>query len=202
MSRSTALACAARVATLCAATLCAATLCAAGCGGSGPRRADTTSGADGMPPLPTPTRGASDTATIATPQGGVVVRADSAPGAIAVPAVPLHWSADTVLVRLAEAGLAPHAQGEVRQPFFDAPGTRIALAGGRAEVQAFVVGDVGAASRATAGLDTTRVSPPPTRIAWPMPPTLVVNNNLAAIVLTRDAALRERVRRALTTHQR
>jgi hypothetical protein len=174
----------------------------AGCKGSRAGHVDSTGGADGVPPLPTPTRGASDTATIATPQGSVVVRADSTPGAIAVPAVPLQWSRDTVLMRLASAGLAPRAQGDVRQPFFDPPGLRIELSGGRAEVQAFIFGDAGATNRATSALDTTRVSAPTMRVTWPMPPALVVNNNLAAIVLTRDRALRARIRSALVTHQR
>ncbi|MEX2282057.1 MAG: hypothetical protein WEE89_06205 [Gemmatimonadota bacterium] len=35
------------------------------------------------------------------------------------------------------------------------------------------------------------------RITWVMPPTLIVSANVAAILLTHDAALREHVKHAL-----
>ncbi len=146
--------------------------------------------------LPTPTQGATDTATIVTPRGGVIVRGDSSKGAVGVSSAPLRWSADVVIARLTGAGLAPVQQGPVRQPLLDATGLRVAVGGGTAEVQAFIFGDAGAVGRATQGLDLTRLAPssgPSAR--WT--PTLVVDNNLAAIVLASDEALRDRIRLAL-----
>ncbi|MEO5816223.1 MAG: hypothetical protein ABIT20_13180, partial [Gemmatimonadaceae bacterium] len=69
------------------------------------RRADSASLS--RRPLPTPTQGATDTATIMTPRGGVIVRGDSSPGAVGVSSAPLLWSADVLIARLTAAGLAP-----------------------------------------------------------------------------------------------
>ena len=178
-------------------------LLALGCGRGPSARTDSAAGtAGGQQPLPTPTAGATDTITVATSGGPVVLRGDSAPGTVAVAAQRLQWTPGIVITRLRSAGLAPSAPAEVRQPFFDPPGMRVTLAGGHAEVQTFIFGDASAVSRATAALDTTRVAPPTMQVAWRMPPSLVVNNNLAAIVLTRDRALRDSIRWALTTHHR
>jgi len=171
------------------------------CGGRTPARADSL-GARGERPLATPIRGATDTATVSTPNGPVVLRDDSAPGSIAVSSNRLHWTPDVVVERLTSFGLDARAVGEVRQPFFDLAGTRVEVARGRAEVQAFVLGDASAVLRAVAPMDTARVALRGASAAWPMPATLVMDNNLAAIVLTRSAALRDSIRYALTTHQR
>lgn len=184
--------CTRRTAPLIVALIFAAS--AGACRDTSARRADSAA----LPgrSVPTPTQGATDTATIMTPRGGVIVRGDSSPGAVGVSSAPLLWSADVLIARLTAAGLAPMQQGPVRQPLLGATGLRVAVGSGAAEVQAFIFGDAGAVGRATQGLDVTRVarsSGPSAR--WT--PTLVADNNLAAIVLTTDEALRDRIRRAL-----
>ncbi|MDQ3081291.1 MAG: hypothetical protein M3R07_03660 [Gemmatimonadota bacterium] len=42
------------------------------------------------------------------------------------------------------------------------------------------------------------MTPSGTNVNWPMPPSLVTANNLAAIVLTRNDETRRRIRAALT----
>ena len=118
--------------------------------------------------------------------------------ASAVEAQPLLWDSHAVVTRLSAAGLRPEQLGEIRHPFLGVPGLTIRVAGGAAEIQAFIYGDAGAVGRDTRGLDSTRVAPPTMQIMWIMPPSLVVDNNLAVIVLTRDEALRTRIRAALT----
>lgn len=69
---------------------------------------------------------------------------------------------------------------------------------GRGELQVYVYPSVAARERAISALDTTRVAPRATPFAWPKPPTLIVSNNLAAVLLTDDERLVERVQLALT----
>lgn len=64
----------------------------------------------------------------------------------------------------------------------------------QAEVQVYLYADAVAVARDTDPLDTTRVAPPTMQVSWRMPPTLIVDNNLAAILLTRDDALRQKIR--------
>ena len=149
-----------------------------------------------------------DTAAKRVADTGTATRNSSSPSsavagldstdASTVDARPLLWDSHAVVTRLSAAGLLPEPQGEIRQPFLGAPGTTVRLAGGAAEIQVFIYGDAGAVGRDTKGLHPTRVAPATMQITWIMPASLVVDNNLAAIVLTRDEALRMRIRAALT----
>jgi hypothetical protein len=93
------------------------------------------------------------------------------------------------------AGLDAVVAGEVRQPFLGPPGMRFTLPGG--ELQAYVNADAGALSRDIDVLDTVRVSPPTMMINWRLPPALIVSNNLALILLTRDPHLRKTITEAV-----
>ena len=75
-------------------------------------------------------------------------------------------------------------------------GTVYRLKGG-SELQAYIYGDAVALGRDTDRLDTSEVAPPNVRINWIMPPSLIVENNLAVILLTRDRALRDRISSAI-----
>lgn len=102
------------------------------------------------------------------------------------------WTLDRVEASLRNAGLTPTRLPEpVRQPFMNVPATVLTLDG--AELQVYVYGDDGVASRDVAGLDTARVSPPTAMITWRMPASLIARGNLVVIVLTRDEALRRRI---------
>jgi len=93
------------------------------------------------------------------------------------------------------AGLEAISAGEIRQPFLSARGALFHLPGG--ELQAYVYADAGALSRDTDALDTMTVSPPTMMIHWMSPPTLIISNNLALILLTSDPQLRKQVREAV-----
>lgn len=100
---------------------------------------------------------------------------------------------DTVLRRLE---LNPSRETAlVRQPFLSVPGTVYRVPDG--EVQTYIYGDQTTRARDTDRLDPVKVSPPTMMVSWRLPPTLIVDNNLAVIVLTRDARLRQRLRDAL-----
>lgn len=105
------------------------------------------------------------------------------------------WTLGGLQERLRREGLEAIAVGEVRQPFMGGPGMRYKLPGG--ELQAFLYADAGAVARDTDLLDSTTVSPPTMMITWVMPPTLILSNNLAVILITRDPVLREKVRAAV-----
>jgi len=124
--------------------------------------------------------------------------------AVATPGVPpadtagsgsINWTLADLHHRLRAVGLNAVASGEVRQPFMGGPGMRYKLEGG--ELQAYIYADAGALARDTDQLDTATVSPPTMMISWVMPPTLIVSNNLALILLTRDPMLRKKIRDAV-----
>lgn len=107
----------------------------------------------------------------------------------------INWTLADLQNRLRAAGLDAIAVGEVRQPFLGAPGMRFKLPVG--ELQAYVYADAGALSRDTDVLDTVTVSPPTMMIEWLLPPTLIISNNLALILLTTDPELRKNIRAAV-----
>lgn len=113
------------------------------------------------------------------------------------------WDVARVTGRLRTAGLSV-VQGAdaVRQPFMSVRGALIRVGNGGvardAEVQVFVYGDQLARARDTDRLDPVRVAPPTAMVRWRVTPALIVDNNLALIVLASDAALRSRIRRLIT----
>lgn len=126
-----------------------------------------------------------------SPPAGAAAPRDS------VRAVPVTWDLPQLVTALGQAGVAPvGAARTIRQPFMSVPATLLTLP--KAQLQAFIYGDAVALGRDVARLDTVRVAPPTTMITWVMPPSLVVSNNLAAIVLTRDSMTRHRVTDAIT----
>ena len=114
----------------------------------------------------------------------------------------ITWDVARVEARLRDAGFTSVREGEdVRQPFMSAPGARLRIAigaSGHAEVQVFVYEELVARGRDTGRLDTVRVAPPTMMISWRVTPSLIVDNNLALIVLASDTTLRVRIRRAIT----
>ena len=118
-----------------------------------------------------------------------------------VPAQVITWDLAALEAALRGAGLEPaRAAAVVSHPFMSVAGTVYSLSGG-GELQAFLYADANAAARDVERLDTARVAPPTMMITWRATPALVTSNNLAAIVLTNDAALRRRVREALAARR-
>jgi hypothetical protein len=99
--------------------------------------------------------------------------------------------------QLQKAGFAvTRDRTPVNLPFMSVPGTALNL-GGAAAVQIYLYGDAGARGADTDKLDPARAAPRGTNVSFRSPATLVTDNNLAAIVLTADAAARARIAEAL-----
>ncbi len=104
----------------------------------------------------------------------------------------LQWTQANFEEAFRQSGLSPIRRSSVRQPFMGVEGVLYRVE--QAEVQVYLYADAVAVARDTDPLDTTRVAPPTMQVSWRMPPTLIVDNNLAAILLTRDDALRQKIR--------
>lgn len=123
--------------------------------------------------------------------GGLVPRLTGSP-------VAALWSVDAVERRLREAGVAARALPPTgRHIFMSVPATSYELAGGD-ELQVFIYPDSSSRASDTAKLDTARVAPPDMMIKWRAQPSMIIDLNLAAIVITNDEARRQQVRDALS----
>ena len=108
-----------------------------------------------------------------------------------------QWDLAKVQEALTASGIVPVTLTDsLSQPFMSAVGRVFNVAG--ATLQVFIYGDAGARGRDTDRLDSLTVAPAGMRILWIAPPSLVVQNNLAAIILTNDDNLQHRIRDALT----
>jgi hypothetical protein len=119
-----------------------------------------------------------------------------------VSANPVLWDVERVAEALKEIGLEMEGvAAPVDATCLSARGNRmtfVAPGGARAEIRVFIYGDAGAVGRDLAGVDTVRVAPRGTSLEWRVPARLVTDNNLVAILLTDDAALRDTIRKVLT----
>ena len=140
-------------------------------------------------------------------KGADAAKRDSAavpPASVAVDAVGKpgcpktgKWDECNVLERLESAGLAPQRlEGERRFSFMRVPaiGYRV----GHDTLDVFLYADASALSADLARLDTLRVQPLDSTIAWGATPTLMTSNNMAAILFSDRPTQIERVRLALT----
>lgn len=108
-----------------------------------------------------------------------------------------HWEPCTVFDRLERAGLAPQRGDTVRYPFLQVAGQTWRL--GTATIHVFRYRDSTARHADFAALDSARVRPvQDTMTTWPGTPTLLVNDNLLAILLSDNEEQVERVSLALT----
>lgn len=117
---------------------------------------------------------------------------ESAPPAPAVP-----WDFKKVESSLRDAGLKVRRDVAVNQPFLSVPGHVLVVGEGDAEIQVYTYKSSRHRTADTDKLDPKTVTPPTMKAAWLMPPSLVANGNLAAIVLTRDEGLRQKIAAAL-----
>nr|MBA3889881.1 hypothetical protein [Gemmatimonadaceae bacterium] len=147
---------------------------ASACDKSAPEGADTVAVGAPYPPPPAPARVAS-------------AQADTVPLESLV-----MWDAAGAQVALASAGLRPR----VARTELVAPGlpNGIALRVGDAEVHLFFFGDIAAADAAYQRLDVRSV-----RSVEPSSgvPAGMINNNMLAVIVGGDAALRQRIVRSL-----
>ena len=106
------------------------------------------------------------------------------------------WRSCSIEKRLTDAGFVPIKKGPAPTGIFPVEGTSYAL--GNAELHVYVFSSAKAREQAIAAIDTATVSrrgatPQP----WPMPPTLIVSNNLAAVLISDNARQVERVQNAI-----
>lgn len=110
------------------------------------------------------------------------------------------WNVANLEKRLDLQGMAPRKlPAPVRHPFLSVDGSAYQV--GNAELQVFIYDDAAGVERDMARLDTIAVAPRGEQAKWPTKPTLIRNNNLAAILLGQNALQIERVQRALMAGQ-
>jgi hypothetical protein len=86
-------------------------------------------------------------------------------------------------------------QGEVTQSFLSAPGIRYQV--GRQELQVYLYPSAADRERDFRAIDSASVSPRDSIVTWPDTPTLIVSNNLAAILVGGTPQQIERVSNAI-----
>lgn len=133
--------------------------------------------------------------TTEVPGAGTVPTA-GVPGDTAAPQG-ATWDLEMAEGQLREAGFTvSRDRTPVRASFMSVQGTLLDL-GDAALVQIYLYGDAAARGIDTDKLDPSRVPAPSANAPWRAPATLVTDNNMAAIVVTGDPALRARISDAL-----
>jgi hypothetical protein len=108
-----------------------------------------------------------------------------------------HWESCTVFDRLERAGLAPQRGDSVRYPFLKIAGQSWRI--GAATIHVFRYRDSSSRHADFIALDSVHARPrSDTLTTWPGTPTLLVNDNLLAILLSDNGEQVERVTLALT----
>jgi hypothetical protein len=110
---------------------------------------------------------------------------------------PLLWDLNKVESALKTVTPKVRRDVAVNQPFLSVPGRVFVIGSGEAEVQTYIYGSSEPRARDTDKLDPNQVTPPTMRARWMMPPILVTSRNLAAIILTRNETLRQKIAAAL-----
>jgi len=140
--------------------------------------------------------GSGDIDTSTTVPGEKTVPTAGAPSDTAAPQG-ATWNLEMVEGQLREAGFTVNRdRTPVSLPYMSVPGIALDL-GGSAAVQVFLYGDAAARGADTDSLDVSRGAPRGASVPWRGPATLVTDNNMAAIVVTSDQALRARISDAL-----
>jgi hypothetical protein len=161
-----------------AATLLVALVTACG---RKPSASAVDSGASGAPAAAVPTDTAGDRGTTETPAACPMVG---------------EWRPCSVEERVARAGIDLKRETEpVHHDFMHVPG--IVYTTSRSRIEVFLYPDSMARARDTDALDSATVSPRGTRVVWKEPATLVMSNNLAAIIITFNERQAERIALAL-----
>lgn len=109
------------------------------------------------------------------------------------------WTPCAIEDRLVHAGVVLEKQPEpAKYPFFSVPGVRYHVGSADHQLLVFVYPSAQAREQDTAALDSATAAPPGTPVSWPEPPTLVVSNNLAAVILSLNDRTVERLALALS----
>ena len=133
-----------------------------------------------------------DTATTAAPAAAAT--ANAAPSGPGCPETG-QWVRCNVEKRLERSGLVATFKDTVRQSFLHVPGLRYDI--GRGEVQVYLYPDSVARARDSQGLDSATASPKGGHAFYDAQPSLVLSNNMTAIVVSNNETLVERATLAL-----
>lgn len=118
-----------------------------------------------------------------------------AAAAVALPSTG-KWDEPHLVERLVRAGLAPQARpAEKGEKYWKAP--LLAYQVGSAMLHVYLYSDSLARKAVVATLDTVQAAPPGTTGVYPLRHILIVQNNLAAVLVGGSDAQQERVRLAL-----
>jgi hypothetical protein len=136
-----------------------------------------------------------DTAAVVVPGANTVPTVGAPPDTAAPQGA--TWNLEMVEGQLREAGFTVNRDPTpINVPYMSVPGIALDL-GRQAVVQIYLYGDAGARGADTDTLDVSRAAPRNAPANWRAPATLVVDNNMAAIVLTGDENVRTRIASAL-----
>ena len=125
------------------------------------------------------------------------IAAESSKAAVAA-SLPLtgKWDEPHLVERLVRAGLAPRALHDVKpEDYWKAP--VLAYQVGPSELHVYLYADSAARKAVTATLDTLMAAPPGRTSVYPPRHILIVQNNLAAVMVGGTDTQQERVRLAL-----
>ena len=155
-------------------------------------------GRDAPPPVDSTTNRSAPVSAQPTPspaESASVVASDSAsakPPCVSEGA----WQQCSIEKRLTDAGFVPLVKGPAARGVFDVAGTQYAL--GPAELHVYIFPSAKDREAAVAGIDTVTVTRGAGASPWSMQPTFISSNNLAAVVLSDNGRLIERVQLAIT----
>ena len=140
-------------------------------------------------------------ATAARTAPDTAARPVSPPSASAKPGVPAcvsegDWQQCSIAKRLTDAGFVPIDKGPAPKGLFDVTGTTYAL--GSSELHVYLFPSAAALKKAVAGIDTVAVVRRGGTASWPTAPTFITSNNLAAVLVSDNGRLIERVQNAIT----
>jgi hypothetical protein len=134
---------------------------------------------------------------VAVARSAVEASAEQAAAAAATPVTTGRWDEAHLVERLVRAGLAPQAiPGDQGTRNFRVPGIVFQL--GTSRLTVYLYPDSVARLAVTAGLDTTALGPTPVQGEPPVLRQLIVQNNLAAVLIGGSERQQERVMLALS----
>ena len=172
-----------------AAALAAAFVAVASCARDGGSRGDSASTSAAGPTTAAAVR--PDSPAVAAPSGASA----GAPSATTCVSEGT-WQTCSVEKRLTDAGFVPIQKGTAPGGVFDVAGTKYAL--GAAELNVYLFPSAKEREAAVAAIDTVTVVRGAGASPWSSAPTLITSNNLAAVLLSDNGRLIERVQNAIT----
>ena len=107
-----------------------------------------------------------------------------------------EWKECSIEKRLTDAGFVPINKGAAPTGVFSVPGTTYAL--GPSVLHVYLFSTAAALRKDVAAIDTVAVSRRGATASWPLPPTFITSNNVAAVLLSDNGRLVERVQNAIT----